>query len=85
MKLYEFEYFDNQNLDEQQLKQRIEKFLEGKCFEQGWAKGYSYKEICQPEKQVDGGLKYSFEVHGKYLESIGTDFDDKVKCGYIFT
>ena len=36
MKLYEFEYFDNQSLDEKQLKQRVEKFLETECFEQGW-------------------------------------------------
>lgn len=77
MKLYEFEYFDNQNLDEQQLKKRVEKFLETECFEKGWGKGYSYKESCPPQKQDDGGTKYSFEVHGEYLGSSSVSFDDE--------
>lgn len=62
MILYEFQYVDNQNLSEQEVIERMQKFLEPVP---GWAPGYKVILAADPVKNDDGSTSYSLIVCGE--------------------
>jgi len=79
VKLYEFDYTDNQKLGEADLHCRVEALLETECQAQGWAPGYIFRQCQKIERSPAGDLNYHFEVIGRYLDSDSVDMDSEVR------
>lgn len=79
MKLYEFDYIDNQKLSPDDLHTRIEKLLITESEVQLWAPDYVFRQYQPVEQLSSGEMKYSFEVIGRYLDSDSLDFMSDVR------
>jgi len=61
MILYEFDYTDKDNLSEEEVVNRVQKFLEPVP---GWKPGYKVTQSKNPYKNRDGSIMYAFVVCG---------------------
>jgi hypothetical protein len=79
VKLYEFEYIDNQKLSHDVLSNRVGEFLMTESESQSWAPGYIFRQCRAVEQLASGELKYGFEVIGRYLDDDSLDFESNVR------
>lgn len=61
MILYEFDYTDNDNLSEEEVLNKVQKFLEPVP---GWKPGYKIIQSKNPRKNHDGSVEYALVVCG---------------------
>ncbi len=82
MKLYEFTVTDNFNLPESQVLEQADIEMSAQASEEGWAKGYTYKQTQEPELLPTGEKRYHFAVYGELLEDVGDGSTKQKSTGH---